>query len=72
LHGLLSQRFGEAFKKVLWAQKGPGSKFMTCFEGIKRDFGIKDDYDERELGPINLGLPDSKFYDEEERQVKLS
>lgn len=45
---------------------------MTCFEGIKRDFGIKDDYDERELGPINLGLPDSKFYDEEERQVKLS
>jgi hypothetical protein len=72
LHALLSQRFGAAFEKVLWAQKGPGSKFMTCFEGIKRDFGLKDDHDERELGPINLNIPDSEFYDGEERLVKLS
>jgi hypothetical protein len=72
LHVLLSQRFGDAFEKVPWAQKGPGSKFMTCFEGIKRDFGLKDDHEERELGPINLGIPDSEFYDEEERLVKLS
>jgi hypothetical protein len=24
------------------------------------------------LGPINLGIPDSVYYDEEERLVKLS
>jgi hypothetical protein len=45
---------------------------MTCFEGVKRDFGLKDDHDERELGPINLNIPDSEFYDGEERLVKLS
>ncbi|KAH8762343.1 Hsp70 family protein-like protein [Hyaloscypha finlandica] len=37
-----------------------------------RDFGLKDDLDERELGPINLNIPDSVFYDGEEKLVKLS
>jgi hypothetical protein len=45
---------------------------MTSFEGIKRDFGLNNNQDERELGPINLGIPDSVYYDEEERLVKLS
>jgi len=45
---------------------------MTVFETIKRDFGHSNDYVEQELGPITLGIPDSKFYDEEERFVKLS
>jgi hypothetical protein len=70
---LLSKRFGSAFGAVPWALKGPGSKFMACFESIKRDFGLKDDHEERELGPINLvGVENSKFYDEEERLIKLS
>ena len=72
LHDLLSQRFGDAFKNVSWVHKGPGSRLMTSFEGIKRDFGLNDNHDERELGPINLGIPDSVYYDEEERLVKLS
>jgi hypothetical protein len=52
--------------------KGPGSRLMTSFEGIKRDFGLNNNHDERELGPINLDIPDSVYYDEEERLVKLS
>lgn len=68
----MARQFGEAFENVPWAQKGPGSKFMACFEGLKRDFGLKDDNEVRELGPINLGLEDSEHYDEEERLVKLS
>jgi hypothetical protein len=72
LHKLLSERFGEAFDNVPHAQKGPGSKLMTCFEQLKQDFGRNDDRGDRELSPINLGLPDSPFYDSEERMVPLS
>lgn len=45
---------------------------MSCFEGLKRDFGVIDNGDDRELGPINLDVPESKFYDPEDRIVKLS
>jgi len=45
---------------------------MTCFEGLKRDFGVIDNGDDRELGPINLDVPESEFYDPVDRLVKLS
>jgi len=45
---------------------------MTCFEMVKRDFGLKDDHDEQELSPLNLNIPDSEYYDDEERIVKLT
>ena len=45
---------------------------MSSFEGLKRDFGLNDNSDDRELGPINLDVPESKFYDPEDRIVKLS
>ncbi len=72
MHALLSKRFGMAFDDLPWAQKGPGSKFMTCFEMVKRDFGLNDDRDARELSPLKLDIPDSEYYDSEERIVKLT
>ncbi|PQE13098.1 Hsp70 family protein [Rutstroemia sp. NJR-2017a BBW] len=68
LHSLLSKRFGSAFDDLDFGQKGPGSKFMACFEMLKRDFGHNDDEEERELGPLNLGLPDSEYYDSNDMQ----
>ncbi len=72
LHTLLSTRFGSSFDDLEFEQKGPGSKFMMSFEQCKRDFGMSDDRDIGEIGPIKLDLPDSEHYDEEERMVKLS
>jgi hypothetical protein len=45
---------------------------MISFEKHKRDFGLSDDRDIREIGPIRLDIPDSEYYDEEERMVKLT
>jgi len=61
-----------AFDNVPFGIKGPGGKLMTCFEGLKRDFGVIDNGDDRELGPINLDVPESEFYDPVDRLVKLS
>ena len=61
-----------AFDNLAFAQKGPGSKFMTCFEMVKRDFGLNDDRDIRELSPLRLDIPDTEYYDDEERIVKLT
>lgn len=72
LHALLSKRFGEAFDNIPFAQKGPGSRFMACFEMVKRDFGRNDDREEVELSPLRLDIPDSEFYDDDERIVKLT
>ena len=45
---------------------------MSSFEGLKRDFGSRNDKDDQELGPITLDLPESEFYDPDDRTVKLS
>jgi molecular chaperone DnaK (HSP70) len=72
LHTLLSKRFGNAFDRIPHAKKAPGSPFMTCFEMLKRDFGLNDDYGIREVTPLDLGIPDSEYYDDDERMVKLT
>lgn len=72
LHAFLSERFGSAFDEVPDAQKGPGSKFMTCFEMVKRDFGRNEERDVVELSPLRLDTEDSFCYDEEERMVILT
>ncbi|KAH8808655.1 Hsp70 family protein-like protein [Xylogone sp. PMI_703] len=73
LHSLLSKRFGAAFDKLPFAQKGPGSRLMSSFEKYKQDFGLRDDRDDiREIGPITLDVADSDFYDDEERVVRLT
>ncbi|TVY34708.1 Chaperone protein DnaK [Lachnellula subtilissima] len=72
LHTLLSERFGSKFKDLPFAQKGPGSRFMISFEKFKRDFGLSDDRDIREIGPIRLDVADSVHFDEDERTVKLT
>jgi hypothetical protein len=45
---------------------------MISFEKCKRDFGLRDDSDTQEIGPIRLGVPGSEHYDEEERMVRLT
>lgn len=39
---------------------------------LKRDFGLTDNSDDRDLGPINLDVPESEYYDPEDSVVKLS
>ncbi|KAF7866851.1 hypothetical protein EAF04_005692 [Stromatinia cepivora] len=72
LHSLLSKRFGSAFDDLPFSQKGPGSRFMTAFEILKRDFGRNDEREVGELGPLNLAFPESDHYDEEDRLVLLT
>lgn len=45
---------------------------MQSFEVIKRDFGYSDDDTVKEIGPINLRLEESDYYDADERMVKLT
>ncbi len=45
---------------------------MISFEKYKRDFGLSDDRDILEIGPIRLNVADSVHYDEDERMVKLT
>ncbi|KAF7896081.1 hypothetical protein EAF00_006096 [Botryotinia globosa] len=72
LHLLLSKRFGSAYNDLPFDQKGPGSRFMTAFETLKRDFGRNDEREVGELGPLNLDVQDSDHYDTEDRLVLLS
>ncbi|KFZ02938.1 hypothetical protein V502_11372 [Pseudogymnoascus sp. VKM F-4520 (FW-2644)] len=72
LHALLSERFGSAFDNLPFGVKGPGGRFMSSFEMLKRDFGLTDNSDDRDLGPINLDVPESEYYDPEDSIVKLS
>lgn len=73
LHSLLSRRFGAPFDTLPFSEKGPGSEFMMSFETVKRDFGRDDgDDDIRKLTNLKLDIPDSEFYDQRERTVKLT
>ncbi|KAH8804545.1 Hsp70 family protein-like protein [Xylogone sp. PMI_703] len=71
LHKLLTKRFGSAFKNVPSTQKGPGSAFMRCFEGVKRDFGLFTTSEEKEIYPLRLDIEESKYYDPEESTIKI-
>lgn len=71
-HSLLSKRFGSAFDDLPFGQTGPGSRFMAAFEALKRDFGRNDEREVGEVGPLNLGISDCEYYDEEDRIVLLT
>lgn len=71
-HSLLSKRFGSAFDDLPFCQTGPGSRFMAAFEALKRDFGRNDEREVGEVGPLNLGISDCEYYDEEDRIVLLT
>ncbi|KIN04334.1 hypothetical protein OIDMADRAFT_159767 [Oidiodendron maius Zn] len=74
LHSLLSRRFGTPFDNLPLSKKGSGSRFMMSFEKFKQDFGRNDDdhHDIREVTDLKLDIPDSEFYNEEERIVNLT
>lgn len=69
---LLTARFGSDYTSLLPALKGPGSQLMQNFEVHKKRFGENEDEDVMEVGPIEMNLPDSDFYDSEECLIKLS
>jgi hypothetical protein len=68
----MSKRFGKNFEDLPLSQKGPGSRFMTSFETQKKSFGLSDDREDREIGPIRLDIPGSEYFDEDERLVILT
>jgi hypothetical protein len=68
----MSKRFGKSFEDLPFSQKGPGSRFMTNFETHKKSFGLSDDRENREIGPIRLDVPGSEYFDEDERSVILT
>jgi len=45
---------------------------MTDFETHKKSFGLSDDRENREIGPIRLDVPGSEYFDEDERSVILT
>jgi len=69
----MHERFGRAFDDIEMRRKGPGSRFMTSWENVKRGFGTQNDMQIKEIGPLNLkGVESSRFYDEEESMVRLT
>lgn len=45
---------------------------MLSFETYKKSFGLSDDRDTQEIGPIKLDVPESEHYDEDESLVILT
>lgn len=69
----MSKRFGRSFDVLPLKMKGPGSKFMSAFERIKRHFGRCGGNMVYEL-PLNISAKnvDREFFDYEEREVRLT
>lgn len=73
LHWLMHQRFGVAWDEIEMRRKGPGSRFMSAWESVKRGFGSHSDSQVREIGPLNLrNVGSSHFYDSNESMVLLT
>jgi hypothetical protein len=66
------QKFGNAYKLLPLKKRGLGSRFMEEFESAKRNFGTEGDERPFEIGPIDMELPYSPIYDDDEQLVKLS
>ncbi|KAJ5673177.1 hypothetical protein N7507_002304 [Penicillium longicatenatum] len=61
----MSRTFGSAFDKVSFEKRGPGSRFMKDFEGLKRDFGASNQLDLFEVDLPMPGVSDPEHYDSE-------
>ncbi|TEY40660.1 hypothetical protein BOTCAL_0429g00050 [Botryotinia calthae] len=73
LHALLSDRFGNAFDRISYLRKGPGSALMNNWEVLKKRFGRDiENPGTFELGPLYLDLPSSHQYDREDNVTFLS
>ncbi|EEP81902.1 conserved hypothetical protein [Uncinocarpus reesii 1704] len=71
---LMSERFGDAFKNLPLKRRGPGSDFMRAFEQIKEDLASSDYREEVYELPLDMSLaePDPRYFDDDERLVKIS
>jgi hypothetical protein len=68
----MTQKFGTAYTSLDMKKRGPGSLFMNSFESEKRNFGSTGNDRALEIGPIEMEVPYSIFYDDDEQFVKLS
>jgi len=69
----MANTFGEAFTRIPFERRGPGSKFMQEFEFCKRDFGLDGDVlEEKRVQLPMIGVEDSEHYDAEEGLVKFT
>lgn len=68
----LSGWFGKKFISLAQDHRGPDSKFMVCFEDIKREFGEFNDHDDRDVCPFVMSVKDSLHYDLKRKTVTLS
>lgn len=71
LHRLMEERFGPLFTSLSYQKTGVGSKFMTQFESIKRDFGFSK-RSRQYLLDLNLGCEDSQWYRSDENEVVIT
>ncbi|KAF9767662.1 hypothetical protein IL306_015139 [Fusarium sp. DS 682] len=67
----MEERFGDVFSSLPYEKTDAGSKFMTQFESIKRDFGVSK-RSRQYLLDLNLKCPDSRWYHSEENEVVIT
>lgn len=72
LYNLMSRRFGIAFDSLPSEMKAPGSRFMSCFEVIKKSFGRNDDYSIKEVEGLDMICDESSFWDKRFKAVRLT
>ena len=65
------ETFGQAFIDVPVKDRGPGSKFMDCFESCKKKFDTSLGQQSFEIWPIRMTTQSFK-YDDDEGSVTLS
>jgi hypothetical protein len=65
------ETFGKAFTDVPFKDRGPGSKFMDCFEICKQKFDTSQGQRSFEIWPIRMATQSFK-YDYDEGSVTLT
>lgn len=68
----LNTTFGHNYTSVPMSKRGPGSRFRTSFESVKRNFSGLENKRIFEIGPIDMDVSDSIHYDDDEGAVRLS
>ena len=63
--------FGRAFTNVPVKDRGPGSRFMDCFESCKKKFDSTEGQQSFEIWPIRMSVQSPK-YEEDEGSVVLT
>ena len=68
----MGAHFGFAFYNLDIKKKGPGSKLMKEFEGLKRDFGRDPNVRDFRIDFHLKGVGDSNYYDAAAPEIIIS